>query len=74
MNLYHVQYDGETYYVEAVCLGNAAKLWKQHVKELWGVDYEGTEEPESIALVHDSRVIRAENFAEIRDVTAEKGS
>jgi hypothetical protein len=62
MNLYHVQYDGESYYVEASKLAEAVELWKQHVKGMWGDDFDGTEEPESIGLIHEGIVIRAELF------------
>ncbi len=52
MKLYHVQYDHESYYVEAPSLPAAVETWKRHVA------YDGTEEPESIALIHDEPVIR----------------
>lgn len=58
MKLYHIQYDGESYYVEAGNLPSAVGLWKLHVKGLWGDDFTGDEEPESIALVHEGDVIR----------------
>lgn len=58
-NLYHVRYDGQDYYVEAHCFPVAIGRWKNHVKKLWGREYDGTEEPESVALVHEGPVIRA---------------
>lgn len=58
MNLYHIQFDGESYYVEAANLAQAVELWKTHLQKEWGDDYNGTEEPESVALVHDEAVIR----------------
>lgn len=58
MNLYHVQFDSQTYYVEAGSFADAIILWGRHVSVLWGDDYDGTEEPESVALVHDEPVIR----------------
>ena len=59
MNLYHIQYDGQPFYVEAPSLGAAVLAWRDHVKAEWGSDYDGTEEPESIALIHHQPVIRA---------------
>jgi len=56
--LYHVQFDNESYYVEAPSFALAIEAWKRHVAALWGADYDGTEEPESVALVHDEPVIR----------------
>jgi len=62
MNLYHIQYDNQSYWVEAAKLAEAVEVWKLHVKRLWGDEYDDTEEPESIALVNDEPVIRAEDF------------
>lgn len=59
MNLYHVQFDGQSYWVEAGDFGTAVILWKGHVKDLWGEDYDGTEQPDSVHLVHDEPVIRS---------------
>lgn len=56
--LYHVQFDHMDYYVEAPSFALAIEAWKRHVAVLWGTDYDGTEEPESVALVHDEAVIR----------------
>ena len=56
-SLYHVQFDGESYYVEAPDFTRAIAAWKTYVKDLWGPDCDGTEEPESAALVHDGAVI-----------------
>ncbi len=61
MNLYLIHYDGEPYYVEAPSLEEASDLWKLHVKKEWEEAY-NNEEPESIALMHDYPVIRAESF------------
>lgn len=58
MNLYLVQFDNQPYYVEASNFGDAIAAWKRHVAQAWGQDYDGTEEPESVALIHDEAVIR----------------
>lgn len=59
MKLYHIQFDDQPYFVEAESLGQAVAAWRAHVAVLWGSDYDGDEEPESIALVHDEPVVRA---------------
>jgi hypothetical protein len=59
MNLYHVQYDSQSFWVEAETFGQAVDLWKAHVKVLWDQDYMDTDQPESVHLVHDEPVIRA---------------
>lgn len=58
MKLYHIQFDGESYWVEAERFADAVTLWKSHIKVLWGEDFDATEEPESVHLVHDNPVIR----------------
>lgn len=58
MRLYHVQFDGQSYWIEAESFGDAVFKWKRHVAVLWGTDYDGSEEPESVHLVHDEPVIR----------------
>lgn len=63
MKLYHILFDSESYYVEAVSTTQATLIWKQHSKEECGEDYEEDWEPESIALVHDSGVIRRQMLA-----------
>jgi hypothetical protein len=63
MNLYQVLYDGQHYYVEAESFTAAIGLWKIHVSMLWGEDYDGSEQPESVALIHDDPVIRSVNSA-----------
>ena len=58
MNLYLVQYDGESYYVEAATLHAAIEAWQSAIEKEWDSgDFNG-EEPDSIALVHASAVIR----------------
>lgn len=56
--LYDVRFDNEMYFIEARSLPEAVQIWKAHVEALWGDNYEGDEEPESIALIHDEGVIR----------------
>lgn len=58
MKLYRIQFDSISYFVEAADLGQAVAAWREHVKVEWGTDYEGTEEPQSIELIHDEPVIR----------------
>jgi hypothetical protein len=57
MFLYLIQFDGEPYYVEAKSFTAAIIAWGAHVSKEWG-NYDGTEQPDSVALVHDSAVIR----------------
>ncbi len=57
MKLYHVQYDSVSYWVEAASFAAAVEQWKRYVAQEWGTDYDGTEEPESVALIHDEPVI-----------------
>lgn len=58
MNVYMVVYDITNYVVEASSFANAIEAWKEHVKVLWGEDYDGTEEPESVNRIHEHPVIR----------------
>lgn len=58
MKLYHIQFDGQSYWVEAQSFGNAVIVWQAHVKVLWGEDFTGEEEPDSVQLAHDEPVIR----------------
>jgi hypothetical protein len=60
MKLYHVQYDGCSFWIEAESFANAVSAWKAHVKVLWDQDYMDTDEPESVHLVHEEPVIRME--------------
>jgi hypothetical protein len=60
MSLYHLQYDGESYFIEAGSMTEAIGVWDEHVQKKWGPDYDGLEEPESCALIHDGDVIRQE--------------
>lgn len=59
MNLYLIHYDSQPFYVEAPDFAAAIEFWHAHVKELWGDDYEGDEQPESVALVHEEPVVRS---------------
>lgn len=58
MNLYHIEFDGQNYWVEAPTYGEAIRLWKEHVAKLWGGDYQENDEPDSCHKVHDEPVIR----------------
>ena len=58
IKLYHVQFDWQSYWIEADSFANAVTVWKDHVKELWGTEYDGSEEPESVHLVHNEPVLR----------------
>lgn len=58
LRVYHIQFDGEQYVVEAMSVAMAVKAWKKHVKEEWQEDFDNTEEPESITLINDKPVIR----------------
>lgn len=57
MNLYMIQYDGQEDYVEAGNMGAAVEIWERAGKA--DRDFDGTEQPESVALVHDAAVLRA---------------
>ena len=58
LNLYLLIYDDEHYYVEAPRLNEAVSIWKKHVEKYWGDDYDGTEEPQSVQLIHEKPVVR----------------
>lgn len=58
MNLYLVQFDGQSWYVEAPNFAAAIEAWKKRVEVEWGSDYDGTEQPCSVALVQDEPVVR----------------
>lgn len=58
MSLYHVQYDGVSYWVEAVAFSHCVDIWKNNVRELWGSEFDGTEEPESVHRVSGDAVLR----------------
>ena len=59
MNLYHVQWDGGSRYVEAATFGDAVKLWREAMRDEWGDDLRPDDEPDSVALVDDQPVLRA---------------
>lgn len=59
MNLYRILYDVSPKYVQAEDFAAAVQAWKEHVKELWGDEYEGNEQPESVELIHNEPVILA---------------
>lgn len=56
--IYLLQYDNQHFYVEARSMALAIEAWKKHVAVEWGKDCDGTEEPESCALVETSAFIR----------------
>jgi len=58
VSLYHAQFDGESYYIEARNFHGAIDTWKRHVAKAWGQNFDGTEEPESVALIHEEAVLR----------------
>jgi len=58
VKLYHIQFDGESYWVEAPTFRGAIEAWKVEVRERWGDDFQDTDEPDSVHLVHDEPVIR----------------
>jgi len=60
--LYHIQFDHISYWVEAADIRGAVDVWKRHVAKDWGAECDGSEEPESIALISEESVIR-ETFA-----------
>lgn len=60
MCLYMVQWDSVRWYIEAPGFAEAIQTWHRVVKEQWGSDYEGTEQPEQVVLVHDEGVFRWE--------------
>ena len=58
-NLYLVEYDGERYYVEAVDFPSAISTWLGYMAMVWGNDFKGNEQPDSVAFIHDEPVIRS---------------
>jgi len=58
MKLYHVQYDGQSFWIEAESFAKAVEKWHVHCREQDGQDYDDSLEPESVHLVHDEPVIR----------------
>lgn len=60
--LYLIQYDGQNDYVEAPTFAEAVRIWTEHSQAQEGLCEDGTEsftdQPESVALVSESPVIR----------------
>ena len=54
MKLYLIQFDGETYYVEATSMAAALATWHAYAD----AEGEEPEDPESVACVHDRAVLR----------------
>ncbi len=51
MFVYRILFDSQFYVVAARSFDSAIKQWKVHVKEKWGEDYDGTEQPESVERI-----------------------
>lgn len=58
MKLYRVTFDDQPTYVEARYFAEAIELWSCHMAKEQGADWDGDEEPEEVALVHDEAVVR----------------
>lgn len=58
MNLYCIRYDGVPYFIEAPSFATAIDAWREHMKELWGEDYEEADDPHSVEFLNDDPVIR----------------
>lgn len=57
--LFHVRDDDHRdYMIEADSFEKCIELWREFVKEEWGSDYEDTDQPASVHLIHDDPVIR----------------
>lgn len=57
MKLYHIQFDGQSWWVEADSIGSASEKWLAHVRsEPDNADF--SDEPDSVHRVHDEPVIR----------------
>lgn len=58
LKLYHLTFDGQDFYVEALSMHLAQAIWLDAMRETWGTEWTGEEEPDQIALVHDEPVLR----------------
>jgi hypothetical protein len=58
MSAYMIQFDGQTRVVDAPGFTEAIEAWHEAMQIEWGDDYDGTEQPESVALIDDDLVIR----------------
>lgn len=58
INLYMVQFDGQQWYVESSDFGGACKKWLNAMRDVWGDDWEGNEQPQQVVLIDDKPVIR----------------
>ena len=56
--LFQVWFDGEQYWIESKDFTTAIEVWKKHVAELWGDDYDGSETPDSVTRMSEDAVIR----------------
>lgn len=69
MSLYLVQFDGGCRYVEAGSFTKAIALWNAAMVDEFGTDgtgWTGTDEPESVSLIHEDVVIRVPDNQVIR--------
>ncbi len=58
MSLFHLVFDGESYYVEALSMVIAITAWEQRMEADTGQSFD--DDPEMVQLVHEGDVIRAE--------------
>ena len=64
MKLYHIKYDGQPDYVEAVTYGEAVAKWRAYVTA--HDDVSADAEPESVTLIGDSDDYADRDFVVIR--------
>jgi hypothetical protein len=62
VKLYRVEFRDDEVFVEAVNFFQAINVAKLHLQSLDGFDHAG-DEPLSVMMVHDGRVVRVEDFA-----------
>jgi hypothetical protein len=56
--LYMITFDGQPDYIEAENYAEAVKSWHEHMQRVEEGDWDSTEQPEQVVLVHDGPVIR----------------
>lgn len=64
--VYGVTFDGQTRVVLAPTFGDAVALWLEAMREPWGDEWTGDEEPEQIVLISDEPAIGVELETERR--------
>nr|WP_294560220.1 hypothetical protein [uncultured Rhodopila sp.] len=57
MNLYRIEFDSINYYVAALDFTDAIGAWRRHVQHVWGADYQGDEQPDSVERIHCEALI-----------------